>query len=265
MHRVPRADLRPDWLRGSGSAAHRVPENSSVLSSRSRVGPGRIIPKILILPDPAQSRVQSRVRERLDTLHQDREDREHHGLLGQQAERDWMLQNRALGKAYLRSMLTAQFQESLKKAEQSSPEVRAVTQVHQRIDAIVKKGVVVKVNESWGFGTRADLPSQSGRLWLKSPFLNGSVDFRVGAQEQVLLDPGAAAPEAVEVKVARPLFWDMHSGVTYGGTSRTMTAHLSRPLATNLTCSVENRQHLAQRWTDSRTEQTARINYRLTF
>jgi hypothetical protein len=80
-----------------------------------------------------------------------------------------------------------------------------------------------------------------------------------------VLEPGAAAPEAVEVKVARPLFWDMHSGVTYGGTSRTMTAHVSRPLAPNLTCSVENRQNVAQGWTESRAEQTARINYRLTF
>jgi hypothetical protein len=265
VHRMRRADLRPDWVRGSGWAAHRIPENSSLLASRDRVGPGRVVPRILIPPDPKQSRVQTRVRERLDALHQTLELQENYGLLGQQAQLDGFRQNQALGKAYLRSMLSAQIQGSLKKAEQASPEVRAVSQVHQKLDAIVKKGVAVKVNDSWGFGTRADLPNQAGRLWLTSPLLNGSVDFRMGAQEAALLEPGAPAPEAVEVKVARPLFWEVQSGVTYGGTSRTMTAHLSRPLATHLTCSVENRQNLSQGWTDSRAEQTARINYRLTF
>jgi hypothetical protein len=276
IHRIPRADLRPDWVRGSGWVAHQIQENASTLSQRrlkaldegdsdSIWSLSALKRSRTVAPNSSQGRLQNQVRERLDHLQQEVEIREKHGLLDQQTRMNWADQNRALGRTFLRSLVSLQIRDSLQKAEKRSPEVRAVSKVQQKLDFLATTGVAVRVDEDWSFGSKADLPRQTGRLWMSSPFLNGSVDFRVGAQDTGLNEPGVAAPEAVQVSVGKDLPWDLQSGMTYGGSSRTMTAHVSRPLAPHLTCSVENRQRLAPGFADSRSEQTARINYQVVF
>jgi len=282
VHRVrvgpSRADLRPEWVRGS-KGSYRIPENTSVLNERRQQAMGSsdsedsdsiwslsALKRVrTVSPHSNQGRLQNQVRERIESMQSQQEYRERHGLLGQQAQLEWANQNRALGRTFLRSLLSMQIRETLQKAEKRSPEVRAVSQVQQKIDFLASTGVAVEVDEGWKFGTRADFPRQMGRVWMNSPLLNGSVDFRVGAQDTGLNETGVLTQEAVQVSVGRELLWEIQSGMTYGGSSKTMTAHVSRPLAPHLNCSVENRQSLISGLSDGRTEQTARINYQLMF
>lgn len=263
------ADFRPEWRRRSGFMGQNLEQNTSVLGRRDSAEPPAAqddsIWSLSVLEKSAavsansgQGRLQRDVRERLEKMEQERETGERHHLLGQQQMLDWSQQNRALGRTFLRSLLSMQIRDSLKKAEKRSPEVRAAARVQEKVDWLATQGVTVAVDEQWSFGTRADFPRQTGRLWMNSPILNSTLDFRVGGQETGL---GASSDEAVRLAVGRPLLWDIESGVVYGGSSRTVTTQLSRPLSANLTCSLENRQV----WADPKSEQTARVNYQVVF
>lgn len=267
-----KADFRPEWQRRSGAIGHRVEQNTSILSRRGNVAPPDPVTdsiwKLSVLERSAevsasssQGRLQNQVRERLGSMQQQMETLDRHHLLGQNQQLEWANQNRALGRTFLRSLLSMQVRDSLKKAENRSSEVRAVSQVQQKLDWLATTGVAVEVDEGWKFGSKADFPRQTGRFWMNSPLLNGSLDFRVGAQDTGLGDINSGS-ENVSLAVDRELFWDLQSGVTYGGSSQTVTAHVRKALAPNLTCSVENRQSVQL---DTRSEQTARLNYQLMF
>lgn len=267
-----KADFRPEWQRRSGAVGSRVDPNTSILSRKDDVAPPdsntdsiwdlSVLEKSAsVSASSSQGRLQSQVRERLGSMQQQMELLDRHSLLGQNQQLEWANQNRALGRTFLRSLLSMQVRDSLRKAENRSAEVRAVSRVQQKLDWLATTGVAVEVEEGWRFGSKADFPRQSGRLWMNSPLLNGSLDFRVGAQDTGLGDVNSGS-EAVRLAVDRELFWDLESGVTFGGSSRTVTTHVRKALAPNLTCSVENRQNVQ---VDSRSEQTARLNYQLVF
>jgi hypothetical protein len=261
-------------MRDSGFSGHKVQENSSIifhpragleLARQNEVfGISVLQESLRAAPGSSQGQFQNEVRERYERLQQEQETREAQGLLGQQHQQEWFSQNQALGRTFLRSLLNMQIQDSLRRAERGSPEIAAVVKVQQKIDRVIMSGITVQTQSGFRFGSRADLPRQTGRVWMSSPLLHGSVDFRVGG-DTGLAEPGAgrsgASPEALQVTVGRELPWEIQSGVIYGGTSQTVTTQLSRPISPHLTCSVENREGIR----DSSSEQTARINYQLRF
>jgi hypothetical protein len=97
---------------------------------------------------------------------------------------------------------------------------------------------------------------------MASPWVNGTVDFRLGFEDWGWALPGAVRTnERYQLSLQRELPLQLQSGLIYGGTTGTMTTSLSRPVLPHLNCTVENRQNIFQ----AQGEQLARFNYLLRF
>jgi hypothetical protein len=106
--------------------------------------------------------------------------------------------------------------------------------------------VSVKVNDETRLTARTNVQSQKGKFEMVSPVVNGSVDF-VGKAPSYR-DPYALPPvdpdareERYRVSVARGVpGLDVTTGLSYGSTTTTLTASVSKELMSNLTCVVDS-------------------------
>jgi len=261
--RSSRPDFRPDWSRQKGISALVKSPNVSLLSDPDyevRDAPDEIA-EWLELNDRNHTRLGSEMREQWAQRMQKFEMRERHHLAGQNEEMELADSNWNMGRTFLRSLLATHLRDGLKKAEKNSEPVRVVSKASEKLDFIANTGVNVQVAPEVKFGSKADIIRQRGRLWMNSPWLNGAVDFQVGSEAENAVAGMPVRNERYKVSFNRSLPFELQSGLVYGGTSQTMTTSLSRPLAPNLSCTVENRQSLLE----SGAEQTARFNYQLRF
>jgi hypothetical protein len=261
--RSSRPDFRPDWSRQKGISALVKSPNVSVLSDPDYEVPDAPdeIAEWLELNDRNHARLGTEMHEQWSQRMQKLEMRERHHLAGQNEELEMANSNRQMGRTFLRSLLATHLRDGLKSAEKNSDPVRAVSKASEKLDFIANTGVNVEVAPEVKFGSRADIIRQRGRLWMNSPWLNGAVDFQVGGDAENAVAGMPVRNERYRVSFDRSLPFELQSGVVFGATSQTMTTSLSRPLAPNLSCTVENRQSLLE----SAAEQTARFNYQLRF
>lgn len=261
--RSSRPDVRPDWSRQKGISALVKAPNVSVLSDPDYEVPNAPdeLAEWLQLNEGNHGRLGTELREQWSQRMQGLEMRERHHLSGQNEELEVATDNSRIGRTFLRSLLATRLRDGLKKAEKKSAPVRVVTKASEKLDFIANTGVNVEVAPAVKFGSRADLIRQNGRVWMNSPWLNGAVDFQVGGDAENAVAGMPVRNERYRLSFDRSLPWNIQSGVVFGGSSQTMTTSLSRPLAPNLSCTLENRQSLLE----SGAEQTARFNYHLRF
>jgi hypothetical protein len=261
--RAFRPDFRPDWSRQEGISALVKCPNVSVLSDPDYDVPDAHdeIAEWLDLHERNHARLGREMHEQWSQRMQKFEMRERHNLAGQNEELEVAKSNRKMGRTFLRSLVATHLRDGLKKAEKSSEPVKAISKASEKLDFIANTGVNVEVAPEVKFGSKADIIRQRGRLWMNSPWLNGAVDFQVGGDAESAVAGTPVRNERYKVSFDRSLPFELQSGVVFGGTSQTMTTSVSRPLAPNLSCTLENRRSLME----SSAEQTARFNYQLRF
>lgn len=264
IHRVSaRPDLRPSWSRGRGVTEVVKNPNLSVLgdSGYAVSDTPDALAEWLHARDGGHGRLGNELYQQWSARMEQFEMRERHHLAGQGEELELARSNRTTGSLFLRSLFASRLRDGLKRAEAKSDPVRAITRTNEKLDFMANTGMKLEVAPDVNFGSKADLLRQQGRVWMTSPWLNGSVDFRVGAEAEKVVAGMPTRNERYRVSFERSLPWEMQSNLSYGGTSQTMTTSLSRPLAPHLSCTLESRQNLLE----SSREQLARLNYQLRF
>jgi hypothetical protein len=95
--------------------------------------------------------------------------------------------------------------------------------------------VNIQITDETKVSTRTDLLHAQGEVNLESPAMN----CRVSMDGRSATDPATAAVTSTEryrVSLSRPLpIFELSSAVTYGGSTNTVRAAISRPLADHLT------------------------------
>lgn len=110
---------------------------------------------------------------------------------------------------------------------------------------------------------------QSGQLQLLSPLVNTTFD--VAATLPASVDPNTAeaakAEDRYKLSVTRALpLVNVSSGLTYGSTTRTLSASLSRQLTDHLSCVIDTRRPLSPEWVKAKPgEETVRLIYGISF
>ncbi len=140
----------------------------------------------------------------------------------------------------VRSMFSFQLKEGFKKAEKKNDAVRTFTSVQKSIKQVAYHSLNVSVASTFKFGTKTDLPQQSGMIWLASPLFDGRLEVNFGESwkpKQTAEDAlkNGLGKELFSAHVSRPITkWGLASGLSYGGTSTNLTASLSSPLPGNV-------------------------------
>ena len=118
-----------------------------------------------------------------------------------------------------------------------------------------------KLGEQTRMSAKSKLKEKEGGMSLQSPVVNAGVDISGKAPETrdaFHTEPG----ERYSVNVNRSIpIVDVTSTVSYGSSSQTMNAALSRPIVANLTAVVDTTRQVKTR----QSEQTARLLYGLSF
>ena len=112
-----------------------------------------------------------------------------------------------------------------------------------------------------------DLLNQHGELNLVSPFLNAHVEMNMkdAAQDPSQpLDPTGDA-ERYKVSVNREVAFQVTSSVTYGSSSSSFAASLSRPIISNLSGSVNTTRPVGESLSGSPAQVAGGLSYGLTF
>lgn len=110
------------------------------------------------------------------------------------------------------------------------------------------KPVSLRLSERSALSAATDVPHDRASLALTSPLINTSVDFMTRGQRDPNSDPLNPVPveEAYRLSVSRSLpVLDLHSGVSYAGTTGAMTTSLSKQLAPHLSGSVSSTRQRA--------------------
>ena len=115
--------------------------------------------------------------------------------------------------------------------------------------------IQLKLADRWHLVARSNALQQQGGLQIASPLFDSSFDFASRSD---------ANSERYRLSVSRPLLFDVQSGVSYGGTSGTVSASLSRALMSNLSL-VLSSQSRVNSATAGDSQQSAQVVYGLQF
>jgi hypothetical protein len=131
------------------------------------------------------------------------------------------------------------------------------------------------LNDDTRLWARADVPNQTGEVKVWSPIVNSSMSvdnsdyakMALGAGGQPARDPSGNIHERYRMAVNRGLsIWDFSSELSYGATSSTVHAALSKPIVGNLTGIVESVHPAgAALQAGAPPEQIVRLAYGITF
>lgn len=179
------------------------------------------------------------MREQYENMIKEQETRAAHDQWSRSDEMGFMDRIKNFSQHVMRNIFDYQINEGLKKAEKRSDSVRTFSNLNKAIESVVHASVNVEVSDRFEFGTTTNLRDQSGKLWVKSDYFDGSFQINLGeawksneSAEEMLKKPTS---EFYQVQVSRPLpLWNLSSSLAYGGSTTNLTATLSRPIAPNL-------------------------------
>lgn len=229
-----------------------LPETNSSYMSSSDANPDR--DRISLRDQWMDSRLTLQMRQQFEDLTRDYDMKKNYGILHQEIHLNQNAQMEGFANYVLKTVLTRQFNELLKRAEKTSSEVRTFTRVQEQVQAVVHSSVAVEVEKSLNVGINTNLPMQSGTLWLKSPLVDG--EFTVSVGTPWIVDPGALtfgehAPHSefyrISLRRGIPVI-DATASLNYAGTSGHLTVGVSKDLAPGLRCdltAVRNTGNLA--------------------
>ena len=218
-----------------------------------------------------ERQMSSHMRQRYEDLYREFELQEKYDLVDADERRLQHQRNRDFGRFYLRSLFSFHVTEGIKRAEKNSEEMRTFKRVHDKVEHVMRQGVQLDISERFKVGSRADIPRQRARVWMISPVVNGAFEMAVGSAQAG--DPTAKAldpsrrDERYRLSLTRQVpVLNLDSAVTYGSSSSSVTASLSKQFSNNLTCVLDRSQPMPSTRSELRVaEQSAKVVYRLEF
>ncbi len=114
----------------------------------------------------------------------------------------------------------------------------------------------VELEQDMSFFARTDVRTKSGELRLMTPLVNTKVGYATTQNERYSLSMGRSLP-----------VWNLHSDVTYGGSSNLVSASLSKELLENLVCRLNSSRATTTNRIDSSlpAEESLSVNYQVRF
>jgi hypothetical protein len=255
-------DFRPSWVTHSASS---MKHNDSFLSDiQSNLDEARTEAFLKRFFDVKKS---AEVRMNFEFLTRDYQMRRHHNLLDPVTERAYLEKFVEQRKEAIRVMSRhqqKQAQQQVKTAQQRGEISTPVVVSSTLAGVYFGEPLNVLLGDDTQLMARTDFISERAEVKLSSTIVDGSVDFASSraVEEAQRLDPGKQH-ERYKVSLSRGLgLWDLSSGVSYGGTSNSFTAMISKPLSGNLTCIVDRNQNIAN---PTQVNDTVQLQYGINF
>lgn len=227
---------RPDWVSRPGMPLSDLPNRSFLDQTDALENKfGTSVDPLLV--DEA---LAAQMRQEYGDLTRDYEQRERFDQIDPRTDQPGFMERvKKFANYVLRRVFHAKVRETLKEAEKNSEEVRTFKAVNDQVEAVTKNGVNLEVDGEFEVGTRADLKSQKGSLWLKSSLVDGSFDVDLGeafrSPEELNYRDPTQIEEKYRLTLSRSLpSLGLSSGVSYGVTTAMMTASVRKRLADNL-------------------------------
>lgn len=236
------ANLRPTWLQDDRT----IPVNASYFSCRQSMDLRPAWESKLF-----DRRFAANMRQEYEDRTRDYEMRQQYGLLdmtGVMAFNSTMTDMRHDLVNQMRQMQVQGYQQNMKTAAQNGEVSRPVMLTGSVTSFYMGNPVDVTFAPTARLWARADIPNQVGEVRFSNPYantdvaVNASPNAQAGPNSIPSIDPTTGQPfERYKVSLSRLLpLWDLSSGVTYGGSSSTVRASVSKPIVGNLTGVVEN-------------------------
>jgi hypothetical protein len=197
-----------------------------------------------------EKRAAVEIRQQYDDINRDYEFRRSYGLVDSYSEQAHTDQMSSLGQSAMQrfeSYNGQQTEQGAKAMMNRNPDLHPLMGpigVVGGAAALYRgSGVNMRVTDDTKVRAKASVRDRTGGLELNSPVIHGSIDMKVSTPSTV--DPSAPPPldplsrdERYRVSLSRALPFDIASGISYGTTTSTMSASLSKRLTTNLTAVV---------------------------
>ncbi len=123
--------------------------------------------------------------------------------------------------------------------------------------------VNVDIDQAVRISAKTDFIDDRAQVKITSNVVDGALDIAGDSHMNQDVDP-SRREERYRVSLTRQLpVWDLSSGVAYGGTTKSLSASIAKPLSDNLTCVVDTRQRMDQ--PAAKTENTLTFQYGLRF
>lgn len=258
-------DFRPQWV-----SARQVAPNTSYFSNLKK---NRAQEEREVLLDDSQTLM---LKQQYQDLTREYDQRAAYGVTTQmedemQRQRIAQFSRRVVGQVQGRQIRSNV--EKLRGAVERDDNLMAVSKPVAVVGAIaaISMGTPVKFNLDSATQVEAQtvVMESRGHVAVNSPIVSGNVRY-VGRNEQ-FTGPNMPAPivldERVRVSLSKPLpVWSITSGVSYGSSSQSVSASLSKPITNHLTCVVDSTQVFgASARMNVMTEESVRVLYGIQF
>ncbi len=208
-------------------------------------------------------------RQRFELANQGYELRRSQGQNGFQTEIDYRDQMNQIGGSFFDEVKNAQIRDRFWDEKTQSKVRREAKEAAK--DSVLKQPVAVlatmaaistgqplevQLERDMSFFARTDVRTKSGELRLMTPLVNTKVGYATTQNERYSLAMGRSLP-----------VWNLHSDVTYGGSSNLVSASLSKELLENLVCRLNSSRATTTNRIDSSlpAEESLSVNYQVRF
>lgn len=262
-------DLRPSWI-GKGNAAGWTPNVSFLnnLSFSHEGEPG-------LADELMDASVASRIQREYEEMNRDHETRRYHGLLNSQTVDERANRVNEISRQALDEVRTFQRNKQSRKvlgAIERNPSLKKPVAVAAAVAAVVTGNPYrTRIGGSTDLALSTNLPFQTGYIQFYSPIVNGAftASGNPDSGNSMTLPPPSwvSRSEHYSFSLSRPLpVWGLGTGVSYGGSSNTVNASVSKELSSHLTCSVNTVRSVSSEPAYMREpEQTLKLDYQLHF
>jgi hypothetical protein len=262
------AKYRPNWSGGAVVIAQR-PNNSILMDLNAGLNEKKELQDQLLDPQ-----TQSELRQNYQLMLHDYEQKKRYGLATRTDQKNYIEQNNRFAEHVINEVKTRQMKlqaKNLKRIADAQPELKDPATVALAMAAIYQ-GTTMNwdMSEDTRLTARTEVKNSKGLLGVESPLLNGRFEYAGKAADidpnQLNFDP-TQVEERYRLSLTRSLpLLELDSGVTYGGSSSTVTASVSRKLSENLTCVVDKTHPVGRspdnpRWS----QESVKLLYGLSF
>jgi hypothetical protein len=155
-----------------------------------------------------------------------------------------------VGKEQFRNRVTDKLDaDEIKDGVRKAPAAVKTTAAVLAAIALAGTGQPVKVDleNDTRLIARTDISSKQGEVKLTTPWLNTGFDYQGQVPQEIAVNQtnGTTVQERFRLTADRGIpVWNLRSGVVYGGTTNTVSATLTKPLAPGLSAAVSSSQQL---------------------
>ena len=249
--------LRPEW---SGQEACEMAPNGSFLSTVNLIEEQTISDTLM------SSRSAATIRQRYDDMVRGYELQSRHNLT---SPGDQMIYNQKVvgfSRGVVRDIQNGQVKGNLEKTQEAferNPGLRPLGWLMGLAYIYVGRPLKLKIDQATQLTARTEVRSQRGELEMTSPIVDTKLGFVAQAPTIGDRPVDGTRDERYRVSLSRNVpVLDLRSGLSYGTTTDTVTASLSKRLTQNITAVVDGSR--TTRTTD-RPEGNVKVTYEIKF